>query len=284
MTAKLALHPQSALRAPRPFVKWAGGKRQLLDILQAEAPEKFNRYFEPFVGGGALLFATLPKTATIYDVNAELINCYETIRDDVEQLLRALRLHKQKNNADHFYAVRAKNPQRLSAVQRAARFIYLNKTCFNGLYRENSKGQFNAPYGRYVNPNIADTDNLHAVSAYLEQAKIKISCSDFRKVLDEARAGDFVYFDPPYVPLTATASFTKYTGADFGEQDQRDLAAVFSELVRKNVFVMLSNSNTAFIRELYSGFKIRTIEASRAINCKSAGRGRAKNEVLIKSF
>lgn len=271
-----------AASIPRPFVKWVGGKRQLLDILQAAAPAKFGRYFEPFVGGGAFLFAQQPKKVTISDINAELINTYKTIRDDVDALIRSLRTHK--NEERYFYATRGKDLSKLSDVQRASRFIYLNKTCFNGLYRENSSGQFNAPFGRYTNPNIADKDNLLAVNSYLRGGDIKIHCRDYRAVLNEAVAGDFIYFDPPYIPLTATASFTKYTGADFGALDQRELAAMFAELARKNVQVMLSNSNTPIIHDLYRGFKIQLVEASRAINCKGEKRGREPNEVLIRGY
>ena len=267
---------------PKPFVKWAGGKRQLMDILTADAPDCYGRYFEPFVGGGALLFTLLPRFATISDANTELINAYCVIRDDVEGLIRSLRT--QRNTELHFYNVRARNPLTLTHVQRASRFIYMNKTCFNGLYRENSKGLFNAPFGRYDNPNIVDSENLRAVSRYLRTPRVSIFNRDYKEVLNEAIPGDFVYFDPPYFPLTQTASFTKYVGGDFGPQDQRELADVFNELAHHGVFVMLSNSNTPFIHNLYQGHRILLVEANRAINCKAEKRGKEQNEVLIRSW
>jgi DNA adenine methylase len=270
------------LPPPKPFVKWVGGKRQLLDILQNASPKKFNHYFEPFVGGGAFLFALRPAKATVSDINAELINTYEVIRDDMEGLLRSLRTHK--NEPEYFYTLRAKNILSMTPIQRASRFIYLNKTCFNGLYRENSRGQFNAPFGRYENPNIADKDNLTAVNRYLSTGAVKTYCRNYQAVLNEARAGDFVYFDPPYIPLTTTASFTKYTGSGFGELDQRELAAMFAELSKRNVLVLLSNSNTPMIHQLYKGFNIQLVAATRAINCKGEKRGREPNEVLIRGY
>lgn len=267
---------------PKPFVKWAGGKRQLINLLIDNAPTSFGRYFEPFVGGGALLFALLPSAATITDANPELINAYQIIRDELPALMKDLARHR--NDEEYFYAIRAKQPARLSAVKRASRFLYLNKTCFNGLYRENSKGEFNAPFGKYVNPKILDQENLTAVSAYLNDSDVAIYHRDYKAVLDEARPGDFVYFDPPYYPLTQTASFTKYVGADFGPDNQQDLAAVFGELARRNVYVMLSNSNTEFIKNLYQGHRIQQVAASRAINCKGSKRGKELNEVLVRSW
>jgi len=267
---------------PKPFVKWAGGKRQLINLLIDNAPTSFGRYFEPFVGGGALLFALLPSAATITDANPELINAYQIIRDELPALMKDLARHR--NDEEYFYAIRAKQPARLSAVKRASRFLYLNKTCFNGLYRENSKGEFNAPFGKYVNPKILDQENLTAVSAYLNDSDVAIYHRDYKAVLDEARPGDFVYFDPPYYPLTQTASFTKYVGADFGPDNQQELAAVFGELARRNVYVMLSNSNTEFIKNIYQGHRIQQVAASRAINCKGSKRGKELNEVLVRSW
>lgn len=267
---------------PRPFVKWAGGKRQLLNILNESAPASFNRYFEPFIGGGAFLFSQLPNSATVSDANPELINCYQVIRDNVEGLIRSLVLHK--NDEDHFYATRAKNLKKLTPIQRASRFIYLNKTCFNGLYRENRSGQFNAPYGRYENPKIADKDNLLAISEYLNGADIEIYSSDYQAIISKAKAGDFVYLDPPYVPLTKTASFASYVKGGFGLDDQMALAKAFAVLSEKGVYVMLSNSNTPIIHELYAEFNIKTIHASRSINCKGGKRGKEENEVLVVNY
>lgn len=267
---------------PRPFVKWVGGKRQLLGILHAAAPADFGRYFEPFIGGGAFLFSQLPDTATISDANPELINCYQMVRDDVEGLIRSLQTHK--NEEAHFYAVRAKDLSKMSPVQRASRFIYLNKTCFNGLYRENLKGQFNAPFGRYPNPKIVDKENLRAISEYLQTFDVEINCSGYQDVLNKAQAGDFVYFDPPYAPMTKTASFAGYVKGGFGLQQQADLAKVFAQLTKKGVLVMLSNSNTPIIHELYEGFNIEVIHAARSINCKGGKRGKEANEVLVTNY
>jgi len=267
---------------PRPFVKWVGGKRQLLDILHDAAPTEFGMYYEPFIGGGAFLFSQLPDSAIISDANPELINCYQVIHDDVESLIRSLRTHK--NEESHFYAVRAKDLSKMTAVQRASRFIFLNKTCFNGLYRENLKGQFNAPFGRYENPKIVDAENLRAISEYLNTYDVEIKHSDYQFVLDNAQAGDFVYFDPPYVPMTKTANFAGYVKGGFSLNDQSELAKTFSELTKKGVLVMLSNSNTPIIHELYKGFNIKIIHANRAINCKGGKRGKEANEVLVTNY
>ena len=266
----------------RPFVKWVGGKRQLLDILTAAMPRNHGKYYEPFIGGGALLFSHLPRKAIISDINAELVNCYEVIRDDVDALVRSLKQHK--NTEEHFYRVRAKKPETMTSVQRASRFVYLNKTCFNGLYRENQSGQFNAPYGRYTNPRIVDEGNLRAISAYLNSNEIGIVHSGYEHVLETAVAGDLIYFDPPYAPLSKTANFATYTKRGFTLDDQAQLAQAFASLAAKGVHVMLSNSNTDVIRELYKGFRIQTVHATRAINCKGALRGKEPNEVLVTSY
>ena len=268
--------------APRPIVKWAGGKRQLLQILNTAAPPDHGRYFEPFLGGGALFFSRRPDRATVSDANPELVNCYLIVRDQINALMDDLATHK--NDEKYFYSIRAKNPAEMSEVARAGRFIYLNKTCFNGLYRENSEGKFNCPFGRYLNPTILDRSNLIAVHSYLKNADIRILCRDYREVATDALAGDFVYFDPPYNPLTTTASFTKYLRSDFGEWQQRELAALFRELTRKGVLAMLSNSNTQLIHDLYRGFDIHPIKASRSINCKGTHRGRQMNEVIIRNY
>lgn len=267
---------------PRPFVKWAGGKRQLLDILHAAAPECFGRYYEPFIGGGAFLFSQLPNHATISDANPELINCYQVIRDDAEALIRSLLRHR--NEEAYFYDVRAKDLAKMTAVQRASRFIYLNKTCFNGLYRENSSGQFNAPFGRYQNPKIADKENLRAISRYLQTSDVEIHCGGYQTVLAQAQPGDFVYFDPPYVPLTKTASFASYVKGGFGPDHQQALAQTYADLSQRGVRVMLSNSNTRVIHDLYRNFNIRIIHATRAINSRGAKRGKEANEVLVTNY
>jgi len=267
---------------PKPFVKWAGGKRQILKVLLSRVPKKFNRYIEPFVGGGALFFELRPKKAIISDINYELINAYIVIRDNVEELIKDLKKHK--NTEEYFYYIRSIDPNTLTSVERASRFIYLNKTCFNGLYRENSKGQFNVPYGKYKNPKICDEENLRAVSSYLNRIDVEILNCDYKKTCQLAKEGDFVYLDPPYHPLSRTASFTSYNKNGFSEEDQLELSEIFRELDKKGCFVMLSNSNTNFIRKLYSDYKVQEVKASRAINCKPNRRSKANLEVLITNF
>ncbi|MFO7169225.1 MAG: DNA adenine methylase, partial [Chloroflexota bacterium] len=252
-----------ALEAPltaRPFIKWAGGKGQLIPELSRRLPRAFRRYHEPFVGGGALFFhlynsGRLRHGATLSDYNKELIVCYEVIRDDVESLITALRWHHQRRlDAEYFLQIRNwdREPgfEKRSKIERAARTIFLNRTCYNGLYRLNRKGQFNAPFGYYKNPLICDPENLRAVSVALRGVDLRVE--DFGAVLERAEPGDLVYFDPPYVPVSATASFTHYTGQTFGPEDQRRLAEVFAALADRGVYVMLSNSATPLSRELYA--------------------------------
>lgn len=270
------------LKKPKPFVKWAGGKRQLINLLIDNLPAEYDTYIEPFIGGGALLFEVMPNKAVINDINEELINAYKVIRDNLTELIYSLKQHK--NEESYYYKVRSLSPEYLSPVERASRFIYLNKTCFNGLYRENSKGQFNVPFGKYKNPVIVDEENLKLVSDYLNSADIEIYNTDYKEICKLAKEGDFVYLDPPYYPLTKTASFTKYNKHDFTEQDHLELREVFEELNKKGCYVMLSNSNTEFVKELYRGYNIWEIEASRFINCKGDKRGKAKVEILVKNY
>ncbi|NPA53163.1 MAG: DNA adenine methylase [Aquificae bacterium] len=267
---------------PKPFVKWAGGKRQLIKILKFYLPIEYKTYIEPFVGGGALLFETLPKKAIINDINAELINAYNVIKNNVDELIESLKYHKNEKN--YYYYIRSLDPDKLTPIERASRFIYLNKTCFNGLYRENSKGKFNVPFGNYKNPKIVDEENLKAISEYLNTYDIKIFNGDYKEVCELAEKGDFIYFDPPYYPLNKTASFTKYNKYDFTEKDQIELANLFKELDRKGCYILLSNSNTNFIRKLYKDYEIIELEANRFINSKGDRRGKSKIEVLIKNF
>jgi len=267
---------------PKPFVKWAGGKRQLTKVLTNNLPPSYNRYIEPFVGGGALLFEVLPYKAIINDINTELINAYTVIKDDIDALIEDLKKHK--NEEEYYYKIRSLDPEKLSAVERASRFIYLNKTCFNGLYRENSKGKFNVPFGKYKNPKILDEENLRAVSEYLNTAEISILNLDYKEVCKLAKKGDFVYLDPPYYPISKSSSFTKYHKLDFTERDQMELTEVFRELDRKGCYVMLSNSNTKFIKELYKEYEIWEVSANRFINCKGDKREKVNVEVLIKNY
>lgn len=266
-----------------PFLKWAGGKAQLLTTFDEFFPEQFRRYFEPFLGGGAVffhLYGTRPAfSAFLSDGNQELINAYEVVRDQVDALCRSLSKHK--NESAYFYSVRAQNPSHLSPLERASRLIFLNKTCFNGLYRVNSKGHFNVPFGSYKNPRMCDVANLKAVSAALSTAQL--SWAGFESVLAHARRGDLIYFDPPYQPLSTTSNFTGYTKSSFTEADQERLAAVAAKLKARGCYVVLSNSDNEFIRKIYRGFRVHTVLATRAINCRADRRGKI-SELLITSY
>lgn len=268
----------------RPFLKWAGGKAQLLSDLLARVPGEFTAYHEPFIGGGALFFALTAgerrgRGASLSDVNPNLIGAWRAIRDDVEGVIAALAPHV--NTEEHFYAVRALDPAALSPAEGAARVIFLNKTGFNGLYRENSRGRFNVPFGRYANPTFCDAANLRAVACALRG--VSVEARDFRTVLDRAKPGDFVYFDPPYVPVSATSYFTAYSrGGDFGPAEQTALRDVFAELAGRGVHVLLSNSDVPFVRDLYAGFSIDQVLARRNINSNPAARG-AVAEVLVRA-
>lgn len=263
----------------KPFIKWAGGKSQLLPKLSGLLPNKsqIERYFEPFLGGAALFFYLQHPKSILSDSNAELVELYKAVQKNVEELICALKIHK--NEHDYFYKIRAQSLSELSPIQRAARFIYLNKTCFNGLYRVNSSGQFNVPFGRYKNPLISDADGLRAASLALKNAHIVHN--GFESVLSQAKTTDFIYFDPPYDPITKTSSFTSYTAAKFGEEEQTHLANVYKELTDRGCMVMLSNSDTPLIRELYKDFDIKEVQASRAINSNPNGRGKITELLII---
>lgn len=266
-----------------PFLKWAGGKSQLLSTFKDFYPKNFNRYFEPFLGGGAVFFNLAALTpglkSFISDCNPDLINCYKMLRDEPDAVIEALRKHR--NDKHHFYKIREQDGSDLDSAERAARMIFLNKTCFNGLYRVNRKGQFNVPFGKYKNPKIVDQQNIMAVSKVLANADI--SCQPFEKVVAKARQGDFVYLDPPYHPLSTTSSFTGYTSVSFNFADQERLATVFKTLTQRGCYVMLSNSDIEPIRELYSDYRTETVLANRAINCNAERRGRI-NELLILNY
>jgi len=274
---------------PKPFVKWVGGKRQLLKQFRDMGlypPDDFNpltnTYFEPFVGGGAVFFDLLPKKAELSDLNNELVITYNVIKNDVDALVQSLK--KYKYEKEHYLKVRTKDPKTLSDIDVASRFIFLNRTCFNGMYRVNSKGGFNVPFGKYTNPIICDKENLRRVSKALQ--KVTIKNQDYRAVLKNAKKGDFVYFDPPYYPVSKTASFTSYTTDAFLEKEQTELRDTFVELYKRGCFVMLSNSDTPFINELYSsikGIKVSKVAAGRAINSNAAKRGKI-SEVLITNY
>ncbi len=270
---------------PRPFLKWAGGKTQLLDRLVKRAPHEFGAYHEPFLGSGALFFELASRgvlsQAYLSDMNQPLIDAYAAVRDQVAKVISTLRKHQLKHDRDYYYRVRALNPARLSPAIRAARVIYLNRTCYNGLYRENKSGQFNVPLGQYKNPTICDEDTLRAASRALRG--VDVAQRSYTSVLGRVEPGDFVYFDPPYHPLSATSSFTSYDRNGFSEDDQRKLRDVFAELARRDVHVMLSNSDTPLIRGLYADFNVDRVYANRAINSKGNGRGKIA-ELIIRSY
>ncbi|NMG10154.1 DNA adenine methylase [Brasilonema sp. UFV-L1] len=267
---------------PHPFLKWAGGKSRLIQQYSTYLPS-FKNYYEPFLGGGAVFFylhaRQLTKTV-LTDINEELITTYLCVRDHVDDLISLLKDHECQHSKDYYYRIRGTTES--SELKKAARLIYLNKTCFNGLYRENSKGEFNVPMGRYKKPNICDPHSLHLASMALKSAEIKVR--SFEEVLNYAsNKEDFVYFDPPYYPVSATSNFTSYSRYNFDENQQNKLRDVFVELAERGVKVMLSNSDTLFIRNLYKDFNIHTISAGRAINSNAKRRGKV-NELLIKSY
>jgi DNA adenine methylase len=267
----------------RPFVKWAGGKGQLLSELTKRLPRKFNRYCEPFVGGGALFFHLKPEVALLSDVNEELTLAYQVIRDDVESLIEELKKHRYEK--EYFYSVREwdrrEDYKQLSAVQKVGRFIFLNKTCFNGLHRVNSKGQFNVPFGEYTNPTIVDVENLRRCSRALAHTEIVLA--DYLSLEKQLGEGDFIYFDPPYAPLSATSSFTSYTVDGFDSNDQIALRDMCKRLDEKGVLFMLSNSSSMWIRDLYGDFCIHSVSASRAINSKASSRG-CVEELIVTNY
>ncbi|MEL6381049.1 MAG: DNA adenine methylase [Cyanobacteria bacterium J06626_18] len=269
--------------APRPFLKWAGGKGRLIEQYQPYFPKQLGRYCEPFLGGGALFFhlADGCQSAILTDLNEELVNVYRCVRDEVEAVIDLLESHRSNHCQTHYYAVRAQTAI-ASPIQRAARLIYLNKTCFNGLYRENSKGFFNVPMGRYKNPKICDTTTLRSASMALQRADI--TCVPFTHILEQTlQPNDLVYFDPPYHPISATSNFTGYNRYGFTAQDQISLQQTFAALADRGIQVMLSNSDCPFIRDLYRDFHIREIQASRAINSNAKRRGKI-SELLITSY
>lgn len=275
------------LRA-QPFLKWAGGKSQLLEQYEPFFPaEGGGSYYEPFAGSGAVFFHLRSRQDFaryhLAEINAALITCYRVVRDAVDDLLARLREHQAQHAEAYYYHVRAwdRTPEwaEASDVERAARLIYLNRTCYNGLWRVNSKGQFNVPIGRYKNPDIANEDRLRAASAALQG--VTLAVEDFEGVLRRAERGDFVYLDPPYFPRSETANFTSYSAQDFGVYEHQKLALVYTELHRNGVRVMLSNSDTPFVRELYAGFRIETVQGRRAINSKADKRGPVSELVIL---
>jgi DNA adenine methylase len=273
--------PQVQEVVASPVVKWVGGKTKLLPELLSRMPDKFNRYYEPFVGGAAMFFRIAPKRAVLADSNHDLIGLYTAIANDVNAVIRRLQMHREAHDESHYYDVRTRWNDRevtWSTPERAAAFIYLNKTCFNGLWRVNRSGAFNVPIGRYTDPPICVPDTLRAAATVLSRAEIRRT--DYRGAVTDARAGDFLYFDPPYDPITPTANFTSYTADVFGAEQQRELADLARSLVTRGCKVMLSNHDTPFIRSIYKGMRVERVKCARAINSNASKRGEV-DEVII---
>lgn len=274
-------------RLVAPFVKWVGGKRQIMSSITKLMPKNIKdyKYIEPFIGGGAVLFHLQPKNGIINDFNEELINTYQVIKDNLDELIEDLKTHE--NTSEYFYNIRSldreENFEKLSKIKRASRVLYLNKTCFNGLYRVNNAGEFNAPFGRYKNPNIVNEPTLKAVSNYLNSNNIEILTGDYSKALELADENSFVYLDPPYHPISEGSNFTGYVQGGFNMSDQVDLRVACDELNKKGIKFLLSNSASPFILEQYKDYNIEIVKAKRAINSNGSKRGDV-DEVLIRNY
>ncbi|HEM5255576.1 TPA: DNA adenine methylase [Streptococcus suis] len=271
----------------QPFTKWTGGKRQLLPVIKSLMPDNYNSYFEPFIGGGAVFFELIPKKAIINDFNSELINCYRQIKDNPQKLIELLTKHQENNSKEYYLELRAVDRDnrinKMTDVERAARIMYMLRVNFNGLYRVNSKNQFNVPYGRYKNPKIVDSELILSISQYLNKNNIEILTGDFEKAIEDVGAGDFVYFDPPYIPLSETSAFTSYTHEGFSYEEQVRLRDVFRKLDKKGAYVMLSNSSSPLVEELYKGFNIHKVEAIRTNGAKASSRGKI-SEFIVTNY
>ncbi|MBW6461865.1 MAG: DNA adenine methylase [DPANN group archaeon] len=279
--------PTDKIEIPK-FIKWAGGKTQLIEQFIPLFPKKIERYFEPFLGSGAVFFYIIekykPKEILLSDINKELINAYIIVKTDVERLIIELKQHKEYYKADskkYYYEIRSVDPTLLPSLEQAARFIFLNKTCFNGLYRVNSKGKFNVPIGAYKNPDIIQEDKLRKVSKILQTVQIKVM--SFEKIIKLAKKDDFIYFDPPYDPLKKGTSFTTYSKGNFLDPEQKQLCDVFQKLDKKGCKVMESNNDTEFIRGLYDKYDKVHVSAKRMINCNATKRGNI-NELVIRNY
>ncbi|MCH2402696.1 MAG: DNA adenine methylase [Candidatus Nitrosopelagicus sp.] len=286
MTQQIQLHSYN----PKPFVKWAGGKRQLLPELVRNYPEKFDTYFEPFLGGGAVMFNLLSKHPNlkchVSDLNSNLILAYVAIRDKVTELIDSLENHAKKyqnNHSQYYYRIRESEPT--SQIEQVSKLIFLNKTCFNGLYRVNSKGKFNVPLGKYTNPNIINRENLLTVSRILQSSNIEFFCRDFEAILHDTKKGDFVYLDPPYQPVSKTANFTSYTTRNFTDDDLERLATIAEKLHFKGCKILISNSKSKKVQNSFSSsvWKMKEIHVNRAINSNSKKRT-GHSEILIKNY
>lgn len=269
-----------------PVLKWVGGKRQLMNEIKKVLPKTYTTYYEPFMGGGAVLFELQPDKAVINDINGELMNLYKVIKNDVDLLIDDLKKHE--NTADYFYSIRELDRKKdkyenLSNIEKASRIMYLNKTCYNGLFRVNKAGEFNSPFGRYKNPNIVNEVTLRAVNKYFNTADIKILNKDFEKSLEGIRKGSFVYLDPPYDPVSNSANFTGYNKGGFNRDEQIRLKNLCDKLDKKGVKFLLSNSATDFIKDLYKDYNIKIVKAKRAINSNGNARG-SVDEVLVRNY
>jgi DNA adenine methylase len=273
-------------RLVSPVVKWVGGKRQLLAEIMQHVPTNIGAYYEPFVGGGAVLFRLQPQRAVINDINSEIINVYRVIKSKPEELIEELRCYQ--NEKDYYYEVREKDRDKdlynsMSDIEKASRVLFLNKTCYNGLYRVNSSGEFNSPFGYYKNPNITNETTIKAVSKYFQESDIDILNQDYEDVVKSATKNDFVYLDPPYYPISDSSSFTGYTRNGFDEDQQERLKKVCDCLDRSGVKFLLSNSYCPFIKELYKGYEFVEVSAKRAVNSNPHNRGEIK-EYLVKNY
>ncbi len=273
----------------KPYLKWAGGKRQLANVIRSSCPNRYSTYFEPFVGAGAILFDLQPKKAVINDLNKQLYYTYVAIRDNVDELITLLEQHQKNNKKEYYYEIRGLDRTEefvsMSYVEKAARLIYLNKTCYNGLYRVNSQGLFNTPYGKYVNPAICEKEVLHHINRYFNNIDLTILSGDFEDAVSSAKKGDFVYFDPPYDSPNCT-NFTGYQAGGFDHDEQTRLRDCMVDLTNKGVKCLLSNASTDFINKIYGEipeFTIDYVEAKRPINSDSNGRGNV-TEVLVRNW
>jgi DNA adenine methylase len=268
-----------------PFLKWVGGKRQIMPEIVAQLPENIKTYVEPFIGGGAVLFYIQPKKAIINDFNSELINVYRIIKNNLEELI--IDLQKHKNESDYFYEIRGVDRtekfKKMTEIEKASRVIYLNKTCFNGLYRVNNSGEFNSPFGRYKNPNIVNEPTLRAVSHYLNENDIQLQNTDYEEIMKAADKNSFIYLDPPYHPISESSNFTGYVQGGWGVDNQARLKKACDELTEKGVRFLQSNSSAELIKELYKDYIICSVKANRAINSDGTKRGGIE-ELLIKNY
>lgn len=271
----------------QPFTKWTGGKRQLLPIIKSLMPSSYNNYFEPFVGGGALFFELAPQKAVINDFNSELMNCYRQIKENPQGLIELLKEHQHKNSKHYYLALRSADRDgritQMSLVERAARIMYMLRVNFNGLYRVNSKNQFNVPYGRYKNPKIFDELLILSISDYLNSADIDMLSGDFEEAISTVKAEDFVYFDPPYIPLSETSAFTSYTHEGFSYDDQIRLRDTFRKLHERGAYIMLSNSSSPLVEELYQDFNCSKVEVTRTNGASTSSRGKI-SEMIVRNY